>query len=53
MLVLQVAIFVVLAMALRRKPEALITILPMLKENPKYQGQEKLPVTVWMIVQVL
>lgn len=47
----QVAIFVVLAMALRRKPEALITILPMLKENPKYQGQEKLPVTVWMIVQ--
>ncbi|KAG5227259.1 DUF2359 domain-containing protein [Salix suchowensis] len=34
-----VAIFVVLAMALQRN------------ENPKYQGQDKLPVTVWMIAQ--
>ncbi|OVA01699.1 Protein of unknown function DUF2359 [Macleaya cordata] len=47
----QVAIFVVLAMALRRKPDVLISLLPILRENPKYQGQDKLPVIVWMISQ--
>ncbi|RVW66906.1 hypothetical protein CK203_064091 [Vitis vinifera] len=47
----QVAIFVVLAMSLRRKPEVLISLLPIMKENPKYQAQDKLPVTVWMISQ--
>ncbi|KAK7319143.1 hypothetical protein RJT34_03861 [Clitoria ternatea] len=47
----QVAMFVVLAMVLRRKPDALITVLPTLKENAKYQGQDKLPVIVWMIAQ--
>ncbi|XP_061338478.1 uncharacterized protein LOC133285282 isoform X2 [Gastrolobium bilobum] len=47
----QVAIFVVLAMVLRRKPDALTTVLPTLKENTKYQGQDKLPVVVWMIAQ--
>lgn len=52
MLELQVAIFVVLAMVLRRKPDVLISLLPIIKENPKYQGQDKLPVTVWMIAQV-
>lgn len=52
MLDLQVAIFVVLAMALRRKPDALISLLPTIKENPKYQGQDKLPVTIWVIAQV-
>ncbi|KAI8536478.1 hypothetical protein RHMOL_Rhmol10G0260300 [Rhododendron molle] len=47
----QVAIFVVLAMTLRRKPEVLISLMPIIKENPKYQGQEKLPVTIWVIAQ--
>ncbi|CAJ1938881.1 unnamed protein product [Sphenostylis stenocarpa] len=47
----QVAMFVVLAMVLRRKPDALITVLPTLRENTKYQGQDKLPVIVWMISQ--
>ncbi|XWS75579.1 hypothetical protein CRYUN_Cryun01aG0102700 [Craigia yunnanensis] len=46
-----VAIFVVLAMALRRKPDVLINLAPTMRENPKYQGQDKLPITVWMIAQ--
>lgn len=47
----QVAIFIVVAMVLRRKPDVLISILPTLRENSKYQGQDNLPVIVWMIVQ--
>lgn len=47
----QVAIFVVLAMTLRQKPDVLISLLPIIKENPKYQGQDKLPVTIWVITQ--
>ncbi|GAV76709.1 DUF2359 domain-containing protein [Cephalotus follicularis] len=47
----QVAIFVALAMVLRRKPDVLISILPTMRENPKYHGQDKLPVTVWTIAQ--
>uniref|UniRef100_A0A1J3G6N6 Transmembrane protein 214-A n=1 Tax=Noccaea caerulescens TaxID=107243 RepID=A0A1J3G6N6_NOCCA len=47
----QVAIFVALAMVLRRKPDALTHVLATLRENPKYQGQDKLPVTVWMMAQ--
>lgn len=47
----QVAMFLVLAMVLRRKPDVLITILPTLRESPKYQGQDKLIVIAWMIVQ--
>ena len=39
-------------MVLRRKPDALTNALPTLRENPKYQGQDKLPVTVWMMAQV-
>ncbi|XP_056851139.1 uncharacterized protein LOC108824529 isoform X2 [Raphanus sativus] len=38
-------------MVLRRKPDALINVLPSLRENPKYQGQDKLPVVVWMMAQ--
>nr|ABK95353.1 unknown [Populus trichocarpa] len=38
-------------MALQRKPDVLINLLPVISENPKYQGQDKLPVTVWMIAQ--
>ena len=44
--------FVVLAMVLRRKPDALISVLPTLRESTKYQGLDKLPVIVWMIAQV-
>ncbi|KAH6759568.1 transmembrane protein of unknown function DUF2359 [Perilla frutescens var. hirtella] len=47
----QVAIFLVLAMVLRRKPDLLIHLLPTLRENSKYLGQDKLPVLVWMIIQ--
>ncbi|XP_043696361.1 uncharacterized protein LOC122646821 [Telopea speciosissima] len=47
----QVAIFIVLAIVLRRKPDMLISILPSLMENSKYQGQDKLPVIVWVIAQ--
>nr|APR64430.1 hypothetical protein [Populus tomentosa] len=47
----QVAMFVVLAMVLRRKPDALINVLPTLRESSKYQGQDKLVVIVWMIAQ--
>ncbi|XP_013653341.2 uncharacterized protein LOC106358137 [Brassica napus] len=47
----QVAIFVTVALVLRRKPDALTNVLPTLRENPKYQGQDKLPVVVWMMAQ--
>ncbi|XP_047333211.1 uncharacterized protein LOC124936736 [Impatiens glandulifera] len=47
----QVAIFAVLAMVLRRKPDVLISILPTMRENSKFHGQDKLPVIIWMIVQ--
>ncbi|GLT46747.1 hypothetical protein SLA2020_204780 [Shorea laevis] len=38
-------------MVLRRKPDALISVLPTLRENSKYQGQDKIPVIVWMMTQ--
>nr|XP_009413667.2 PREDICTED: uncharacterized protein LOC103994929 [Musa acuminata subsp. malaccensis] len=47
----QVAIFVVLAMVLRRKPDSLISLLPKLKDNSQYHGQEKLLVIVWLFAQ--
>nr|XP_043627744.1 transmembrane protein 214-like [Erigeron canadensis] len=47
----QVGIFVALAMVLRRKPDALISVLPTLRETSKYQGQDKLPILVWMVAQ--
>ncbi|KAK4430316.1 hypothetical protein Salat_1332300 [Sesamum alatum] len=47
----QVAIFSVLAMVLRRKPDVIINLLPKLREDSKYQGQDKLPVLIWMILQ--
>jgi len=47
----QVAIFVVLAMTLRRKPEVLINIMPKIMGSNKYLGQEKLPIIVWVIAQ--
>lgn len=48
----QAAIFVALAMVLRRKPDVLINVFSTLRENSKYQGQDKLPVIVWMVAQV-
>ena len=48
----QVAIFLVIAMVLRRKPDVLVYILPNLRETPKYQGQDKLPLNAWLISQV-
>ncbi|CAL4977585.1 unnamed protein product [Urochloa decumbens] len=47
----QVAIFVVLAMTLRRKPEVLVNIMPKIMGNNKHLGQEKLPIIVWVISQ--
>ncbi|KAK9060054.1 hypothetical protein SSX86_020758 [Deinandra increscens subsp. villosa] len=47
----QVGIFVALAMVLRRKPDALISVLPTLRVSSKYQGQDKLPIIVWMVAQ--
>ncbi|XP_009801039.1 uncharacterized protein LOC142167941 [Nicotiana tabacum] len=47
----QVAMFVVLAMVLRRKPDVLISLLPIMNENAKYQGQDKLQVMIWAITQ--
>ncbi|GAB4828651.1 hypothetical protein Ancab_018316 [Ancistrocladus abbreviatus] len=47
----QVAMFVVLAMTLRVKPDVLISLLPILKEGTKYIGLDKLHVTVWVIAQ--
>nr|VDD00850.1 unnamed protein product [Brassica rapa] len=43
-------------MVLRRKPDALSNVLPTcptLREKPEYQGQDKLPVIVWMMAQVV
>ncbi|XP_012467263.1 uncharacterized protein LOC105785687 [Gossypium raimondii] len=47
----KVGIFVALAMVFQRKPDALISVLPKLRENSKYQGQDKLPIFAWTIVQ--
>ncbi|XP_050374200.1 uncharacterized protein LOC126791767 [Argentina anserina] len=47
----QVAIFMVLAMILRRKPDVLISLFPVMRESSKYQGQEKLSLTIWSITQ--
>ncbi|KAH0878198.1 hypothetical protein HID58_065592, partial [Brassica napus] len=48
----KVATFVVLAMALRTQPDALTLVLTNMKERPTYQGQDKLPVIIWMMAQV-
>lgn len=47
------AAFVALAMVLRTKPDVLTTLLPMLRERIMFQGQDKLPVTVWLMAQVV
>jgi len=40
-------------MALRRKPDVLVNVMPKIMGNNKYLGQEKLPIIVWVIAQVL
>ncbi|KAG0495487.1 hypothetical protein HPP92_000178 [Vanilla planifolia] len=47
----QVAVFVVLALTLRRKPDVLINLLPKLGDNPEYKGQQSFPVLVWVVAQ--
>ncbi|CAN6451774.1 unnamed protein product [Victoria cruziana] len=47
----QVAIFLVLAMVVRRRPEALLGIMQTLKTDQRYQGQERVPILVWVIAQ--
>ncbi|KAL0899445.1 hypothetical protein Bca101_083406 [Brassica carinata] len=47
----KVATFVVLAMVLRTKPYALTLVLKELRQTPTYQGQDKLPLLIWMIAQ--
>ncbi|XP_013602908.1 PREDICTED: uncharacterized protein LOC106310222 [Brassica oleracea var. oleracea] len=38
-------------MVLRTRPDALTLVLPELRESPTYQGQDKLPVIIWMMAQ--
>ncbi|KAK4278010.1 hypothetical protein QN277_015915 [Acacia crassicarpa] len=47
----QVAMFVVLAMVLRQKPDVMISLLPTIKESKKFQGQDELPLAVWVTAQ--
>ncbi|EOA18469.1 hypothetical protein CARUB_v10007015mg [Capsella rubella] len=47
----KVGTFVALAMVLRSKPDALTTVLPKLRERPTYQGEDKVPVIIWMMAQ--
>ncbi|GER48776.1 hypothetical protein STAS_25964 [Striga asiatica] len=47
----QVAIFLALTIVLRRKPDVMITLAPKLTESSKYQGQDKLPLLVWIVGQ--
>jgi hypothetical protein len=49
---LQVAMFVGLAMVLRQKPDALISVLPKLRENTRYQGRFQVLAITWMVAQV-
>ncbi|KAJ8646644.1 hypothetical protein MRB53_008392 [Persea americana] len=46
-----VGIFVGIAMVLRWKPDVLISQLPTLMDHPRYQGQDKIPLYVWVISQ--
>ncbi|XP_044959371.1 uncharacterized protein LOC123410480 isoform X2 [Hordeum vulgare subsp. vulgare] len=49
----KVAIFVVLVLTLRRKPDVLINLSPKIVGNSKYLGQEKRPIIAWVINQVV
>ncbi|CAH8340572.1 unnamed protein product, partial [Eruca vesicaria subsp. sativa] len=47
----KVGTFVVLAMVLPFEPAALTILLTELRDTSKYQGQDTLPVLVWMVAQ--
>ncbi|XP_018489251.2 uncharacterized protein LOC108859841 [Raphanus sativus] len=47
----KVATFVVLAMVLRTKPDALTLVLQELREGPTCQGQDKFRLLIWMMSQ--
>lgn len=47
----KVALFVVLAMVLRRRPDIMLQLSPALKTESKFQGQDRLPMIVWSIAQ--
>ncbi|KAL3534016.1 hypothetical protein ACH5RR_007537 [Cinchona calisaya] len=49
--VAKVIMFLEISMILHQKPDILISLLPMLREDSRYHGQDKLPVIVWMTVQ--
>ncbi|KAH9312654.1 hypothetical protein KI387_027689 [Taxus chinensis] len=46
-----IAIFVVLAMVLRRRPEILVQLSTTIKTGPQFQGQDKVYMIVWAITQ--
>lgn len=50
----QVALHVVLAMVLRRRPHSLILLLPAMWTDisAKYRKLDEVPLTVWMMAQV-
>ncbi|CAI9096023.1 OLC1v1032085C1 [Oldenlandia corymbosa var. corymbosa] len=47
----QVAMFLVISMTLRQRPEVMINLLPVLRTNSKYHGPNKLPIFTWKIIQ--
>eukprot|EP01018_Ginkgo_biloba_P025619 Gb_32106 [translate_table: standard] len=47
----KVAIFVILAIVLTRRPDILLQLSPTLKTGSQFQGQDKLPMIVWAIAQ--
>lgn len=48
----KVALFVVLAMVLRRRPDILLQLSPTIKGEAQIQVQDRLPMIVWSIAQV-
>lgn len=47
----KVALFVVLAMVLRRRPDILLQLSPTIKSEAQIQVQDRLPMIVWSIAQ--
>ncbi|XP_027177369.1 transmembrane protein 214-like [Coffea eugenioides] len=47
----QVVMFLVVSLILQQKPDVLVSILSIWKDNSRYHGESKLPVFVWMTMQ--
>ncbi|KAL3534020.1 hypothetical protein ACH5RR_007541 [Cinchona calisaya] len=47
----QVNMFVLISIILKEKPDILISLLPTLRDESIYCGQNKIPMIVWMIIQ--